>query len=129
MYRPLSFSPLRSACTAGLLLCCFLALVLTIAKAPRQEGFGVVPLAESPAAAMREATPAALKAEFGQHKPLQTSLPAIPDTRLPDTATSAHLLQNYGQLPLSFEANEGQTDDRREPVTPQVQDIVGDGAN
>jgi len=111
MYRPLSFPP-RSVCTAGLLLCCFLALVLMITKAPQQRDFGVVPLAESHAAAMREAAPAALKPEPGRHKPLRTLLSAIPDIRLPETATSAHLLQSYGQLPLRFEANQGQTDDK-----------------
>ena len=30
----------------------------------------------------------------------------------PDAATQAHLSASYGQLPLSFEANKGQTDSR-----------------
>ena len=41
-----------------------------------------------------------------------SSLPAGTSTTVPDAATQAHLTATYGQLPLSFEANRGQTDSR-----------------
>ena len=41
-----------------------------------------------------------------------SSLPAGTSTTVPDAATQAHLSAAYGQLPLSFEANKGQTDPR-----------------
>jgi hypothetical protein len=33
-----------------------------------------------------------------------------PATAGPDPATRAHLVESYGKLPFSFEANQGQTD-------------------
>ena len=41
-----------------------------------------------------------------------SSLPAGTALAQPDAATQAHLTAAYGQLPLSFEANKGQTDPR-----------------
>jgi hypothetical protein len=41
-----------------------------------------------------------------------SSLPVGTSTTVPDAATQAHLSAAYGQLPLSFEANQGQTDSR-----------------
>jgi hypothetical protein len=41
-----------------------------------------------------------------------SSRPAGTSTTVPDAATQAHLTATYGQLPLSFEANKGQTDPR-----------------
>ena len=41
-----------------------------------------------------------------------SSLPVGTSTTVPDAATQAHLTAAYGQLPLSFEANKGQTDPR-----------------
>ena len=41
-----------------------------------------------------------------------SSLPVGTSTTVPDAATQAHLSAAYGQLPLSFEANQGQTDPR-----------------
>ena len=41
-----------------------------------------------------------------------SSLPIGTSTTLPDAATQARLSAAYGQLPLSFEANQGQTDSR-----------------
>ena len=39
-------------------------------------------------------------------------MPVGTSTTVPDAATQAHLSAAYGQLPLSFEANQGQTDSR-----------------
>ena len=39
-----------------------------------------------------------------------SSLPVGTSATVPDAATQAHLSAAYGQLPLSFEANQGQTD-------------------
>ena len=41
-----------------------------------------------------------------------SSLPVGTSTTVPDAATQAHLTAAYGQLPLSFEVNKGQTDPR-----------------
>jgi hypothetical protein len=41
-----------------------------------------------------------------------SALPVGTATTVPDAATQAHLTAAYGQLPLSFEANKGQTDSR-----------------
>ncbi len=41
-----------------------------------------------------------------------STLPAGTSTTAPDAATQAHLTAAYGQLPLSFEVNKGQTDPR-----------------
>jgi hypothetical protein len=41
-----------------------------------------------------------------------STLPVGTSTTVPDAATQAHLSAAYGQLPLSFEANQGQTDSR-----------------
>jgi hypothetical protein len=41
-----------------------------------------------------------------------SSLMAGTSTTVPDAATQAHLTAAYGKLPLSFEANQGQTDPR-----------------
>src|SRR5947209_2110353 len=41
-----------------------------------------------------------------------SSLPVATSTTVPDAARQAHLSAAYGQLPLSFEANKGQTDAR-----------------
>ena len=44
-------------------------------------------------------------------KPEGGSSPLIPGPSQPDPATRGRLAENYGQLPLSFEANQGQTDE------------------
>ena len=41
-----------------------------------------------------------------------STLPVATSTTVPDAATQAHLTAAYGQLPLSFEINKGQTDPR-----------------
>ena len=41
-----------------------------------------------------------------------STLPVSTSTTVPDAATQAHLTAAYGQLPLSFEVNKGQTDPR-----------------
>ena len=41
-----------------------------------------------------------------------STLPVGTSTTVPDAATQAHLTAAYGQLPLSFEVNKGQTDPR-----------------
>ncbi len=41
-----------------------------------------------------------------------STLPVSASTTTPDTATQAHLTAAYGQLPLSFQINKGQTDHR-----------------
>src|SRR6202158_4584712 len=45
-------------------------------------------------------------------KPEGGSSPLIPGPSQPDPATRGRLVKSYGQLPLSFEANQGQTDER-----------------
>jgi hypothetical protein len=54
-----------------------------------------------------------LESDSGAHKAKRISprLPVISGTRISDRNTSARLLENYGKLPLSFEANQGQTDE------------------
>ncbi len=41
-----------------------------------------------------------------------TKADAPPTAAKPDAATKARIVETYGKLPLSFEANQGQTDDR-----------------
>jgi hypothetical protein len=41
-----------------------------------------------------------------------SSLPASATLAHPNAATKAHLTASFGQLPLSFEVNKGQTDPR-----------------
>jgi hypothetical protein len=42
--------------------------------------------------------------------PLAGKTVPIPTPTPPDVATQAHIKEAYGKLPLSFEANHGQTD-------------------
>ena len=46
-----------------------------------------------------------------------STLPVSTSTTVPNAATQAHLSAAYGQLPLSFEVNKGQTDPRVNFVT------------
>ncbi len=50
--------------------------------------------------------------EFLEARLCLSTLPVGTSTIAPDAATEAHLSAAYGQLPLSFEANKGQTDPR-----------------
>jgi Beta-propeller repeat/FG-GAP-like repeat len=109
MDRRLSFPAYRSVCAVALLSVCSLALVLKNARVPRRGDSSRV---ESHSATVRVAAPPALHAEASRHKARRASapMPLIFGTRPADTTASARLQQNYGKLPLSFEANQGQTD-------------------
>jgi hypothetical protein len=50
--------------------------------------------------------------EFLEQRLCLSTLPVGTAATVPDAATQAHLAAAYGQLPLSFEVNEGQTDPR-----------------
>jgi len=50
--------------------------------------------------------------EFLEDRLCLSSLPVGTPMTVPDAATQAHLSATYGQLPLSFEVNQGQTDHR-----------------
>jgi Beta-propeller repeat/FG-GAP-like repeat len=110
MDRRFSFPVVRSICAGGLLSVCSLALVLMNAREPWHENSRNV---DSHAATVEVATPPVFKAEAGRAKATRASapIPAIFGTHPTDAATSARLLESYGKLPLSFEANQGQTDE------------------
>jgi hypothetical protein len=113
MNRLLSFRAARFVCAAGLLSFGSAALVLLVnARALQHVDSGKVFFAESHPASAGVAAPALLQAAPGRPSALRASaaLPAIPGTRPPDPATSARWLKSYGQLPLRFERNQGQTD-------------------
>jgi hypothetical protein len=108
MDRRFGFPVFRSICAGGLLTVCSLALVLMNATEPRHENF---PSVDNHAATVRVATPPVFEA--GQPKARRASalIPAISGTRPMDRTASAHFIESYGKLPLSFEANQGQTDE------------------
>ena len=105
----LSFHPYRSVCVVGLLLVCSLALVLMNGRVPRHRNSSRV---ESRAMTVGVASPPMLPPEPVRPKAKRASapMPAISGTRPAETTASARLRENYGKLPLSFEANQGQTD-------------------
>ena len=49
-----------------------------------------------------------------------TKADAPPTAAKPDAATKARILEAYGKLPLSFEANQGQTDGRVKNLLPVI---------
>ena len=101
------FHAYRSVCAVGLLSVCSLAVFLTNIRSPRH---GDTSSVESHAATVGVATPPVLPAEAGRPKARRVSapIPAISDTHPMDRTASARLLESYGKLPLSFEANQGQ---------------------
>ncbi len=105
-----AFSVFRSICAIGLLSVCSLAFVLMTAREPRHENSRNL---DNYAATVRVATPPVLRAEAGRHKVSRDSaaMPVMSGTRPMDATASARLLESYGKLPLSFEANQGQTDE------------------
>ena len=109
MKQFLFFRAPRVVCTAGVLLLCSLALVHFIARAPQQVDSAKVSLPKSPATAV----PANLQEPFRHGAwSASTALPGTAAVSQPNSAASARLLRSYGQLPLSFEPNQGQTDKR-----------------
>ncbi len=115
MRRLVALQAVRSVCAVGLLSVCSLALFLRNAG---DLGHVDSSRVESHAATVgvvtvRVATPPVLQAEAGRHKVSRDSaaMPVMSGTRPMDATASARLLESYGKLPLSFEANQGQTDE------------------
>lgn len=59
-------------------------------------------------------TPRAQTPSGAKHDPIASTQPAAGLSK-PDPALQGRVLQNYGKLPLSFEANQGQTDSASPP--------------
>jgi hypothetical protein len=110
MDRRFAFPVFRSICAGGLLSVCSVAVVLMNTREPRHEHSTNV---DNHAATVRLASPPVVEAEVGRPKTRRASAPApvISDTLPIDRTASARLSENYGKLPLSFEANQGQVDE------------------
>jgi Beta-propeller repeat/FG-GAP-like repeat len=107
MDRQLSFHPFRSVCAIVLLFICLLAFVLMNLRAPRRVEPSSV---TNHVATVKVAATPVLKAEsMAYKKRVSAQLPAISATHITDRSASARLVESYGKLPLSFEANQGQT--------------------
>jgi hypothetical protein len=109
MDRQLSFHPFRLVCTISLLAGGLIAAVLMNVRTPRR----VEPSsAENYAATLKVAARPVLQAESIAHnaKRVSARLPATSGIQTTDRSGSARLLESYGKLPMSFEANRGQTD-------------------
>jgi len=107
----LFFAP-GQVCAAGILTACALGLNLGGGALLNWCSSKMFLMASRPVAAEVAGSEALGVNPEGGSSLRTTQWPLIPGPSQPDTATRERLVRSYGQLPLSFEANQGQTDER-----------------
>ena len=114
MRRERLFWARGQVCAAGILTACTLSLILG-AGALFDLGSSKMFLTESHPVAAGVAGPTSLGIALKGGSTLRSAqLPSLLGTSEPDVVTRSRLEESYGKLPLSFEANQGQTDERVE---------------